>query len=307
MGMMVLCSGQGGQHPAMFARLADNDAAKPILEAASDRLGFDVVDLERQGDRLDLSANRTAQILITAHSLAVAAALGEDVIELCVGYSVGEIAACACAGAYDHRTAFDLIERRAAIMDAVRDAAGEPQGMLAVVGIPRATINEIAQNAGAEIAIVNGADHVVLGGTDAVLDELEQVLPTRGARNVRRLPVRVASHTRFLSAAGEAFAQVLDEIGWRRPRVPVLSGIDGRPIWNEADARMALSGQLWRPIDFERCLQSAGEQGASCALEIGPGRALVRLSEIILPDTPVRSIDDFRSADGAAAWLRSRA
>jgi [acyl-carrier-protein] S-malonyltransferase len=306
MGVTVLCSGQGGQHPEMFVRLAECEKARPILAAASERLGLDITDLERQADRLDLSANRTAQILITAHSLAVAAALGEDAIELCIGYSVGEIAACSCAGAYGFQTAFDLIERRAAIMDAARDNAGEPQGMLAVIGIPRKAIDEIATSAGAEIAIVNGGDHVVLGGPAIVLDDLERTLAERGARNVRRLPVRVASHTRFMSAAGEAFAHVLREIDWKRPRVPVLSGMDGRPIWSHADAETALAGQLFRLIDFERCLQSAEEQGATVALEIGPCRALVRLTQDILPDLPVRAIEDFKSAESAKAWLFAR-
>lgn len=300
---LVLCSGQGAQHPAMFARLSTHVAARPILAAASDQLG---VDLASEDDvaGLDLSGNRTAQILITAHCLAAAAALGIDAIDLCVGYSVGEISACACAGAYDFKTALYLVERRAAMMDSAD--TGTPQGMLAVVGIDRKRIADIAREAGAEIAIINGPDHVVLGGPAHVIEALEQSLSRHGSQNIRRLPVRVASHTRFIASAAPAFSAIVAEIDWKTPRVPVLSGLDGRPVRTLADARDALSRQLWQTIDFERCLQSAAEQGATVALEIGPGRALVRMSEDILPVMPARAFEDFRSPEGAAEWMRAR-
>ncbi|MGO9134116.1 MAG: acyltransferase domain-containing protein [Methylovirgula sp.] len=116
MSLLYLCSGQGTQHPAMFSRLATEPAAQPVLDALSRRLGFDVKMLEQQ-TTLDLSDNLTAQLLVTGHVLAAHATLADVPPDICVGYSVGEIAACACAGGFDVETAFDLITARAHCMN----------------------------------------------------------------------------------------------------------------------------------------------------------------------------------------------
>lgn len=303
MSLLYLCSGQGTQHPAMFARLATEPEAQPVLNALSRRLGFDARSLETQ--QIDLSDNLTAQLLVTGHALAVHAVLGDAPPELCVGYSVGEVAACACAGAFDTETAFDLITARALCMNDAAAMRGVRQSMLAVIGLPEATVRNMAATGGAEIAIINGADHFVLGGAFESLDAFEKQLAAKGARTLRRLPVQVASHTSLLASAGPAFARVLEGIAWATPNVPVLSGIDGRVIRSKADAVRALSEQMWRPLNFRLCLESAGEHGATAALEIGAGRTLTRLYEEVFPDQPARAYEDFRTAAGTVKWARS--
>lgn len=302
MGLAVLCSGQGGQHPAMFARLKDEPDAAPVLDALSRRCGFDVRQLEDRAGQLDLSDNRLAQLLITGHALAVHATLGETELSACLGYSVGEIAAAACAGGFASEAALSLIEQRAACMDAARAASAVAQSMLACIGVAEARAEAVAEAHGAAIAIVNGPDHVVIGGPVAALDAVEAELAGQGARNLRRLPVQIASHTRWMAAAGAAFAEVLDGAAWRTPRTTLLSGMDGRTIRSKADAVAALSGQIFRKLEFGRSLDLLVEHGTTCALEIGPGRALTRMFEQAHPDVPVRAFEDFRSAAGTAAW-----
>lgn len=307
MSVMLLCSGQGAQHPEMFAGLAQEPAAKPILDLASSHLGTDVRSLNEKGTGLALGSNRVAQILITAHCLAVRDVLGPEIGEIFLGYSVGEIAAAACAGCIGPETAFLLIEDRVRCMDEARHAAGEAQGMLAVIGIPADEARGIAGEAGVAVAIVNGRDHVVLGGPADRIGGLEQALPTRGAHTVRRLMVEVASHTPFIKAAGEAFEAVLRQIDWRPPRGVLLTGIDGRSITTHDDAVNALSNQLWRPLDFALALELAVEHGAGRALEIGPGQGLTRIAADVLPDLPVRAHENFRSGSGMRKWLSMNA
>lgn len=303
MSLMLLCPGQGSQHPDMFAGLANEPEVAPVLEAASSVLGFDVTTLGGKPDALDLSENRVAQILITAHCLAVNVLLGEDTGEIFVGYSVGEIAAATCSGAISLDDAFSLIADRVRCMDAAREAGGQQQGMLAVIGIPAAEIEAIAAKAGVTVAIVNGRDHVVLGGMADAIDALEDTLPSEGAHTVRKLPVRVASHTPFIHAASDPFEAVLRQTKWRRPQGTLLSGIDGRRIATHEDAVQAYSEQLRTPLDFASCMELAREHGATSALEIGPGHALTRLTSDILPNLPVRAYEDFRTIAGLRKWL----
>jgi [acyl-carrier-protein] S-malonyltransferase len=45
------------------------------------------------------------------------------------------------------------------------------------------------------------------------------------------------------------------------------------------------------------------ERKPACVIEIGGGNALARMWAARYPHVPARSIDDFRSAEGAAAWI----
>ncbi|MCS0505068.1 ACP S-malonyltransferase [Ancylobacter mangrovi] len=303
MAVMLLCPGQGNQHPAMFERLRDEAPARPVLELASERLSFDLRRLGGADDRLDYADNRTAQILLTAHCLAVRAVLGTEIGDICIGYSVGEIAAAACAGCLDPVATFDLIEARVRCMDAARRDSGIEQGMTAVIGIPLARIAAFADEAGLAIAIVNGRDHVVLGGAAGVLDKIEAELAARGAHTVKRLPVRVASHTHFIASAGPAFRGELEAAPLRTARLLMLSGIDGRTIRAKDEAVAALSEQLHTRLDFRHCLELAGERGVGCAIEIGPGHSLTRLCAEVLPQVAVRPFEDFRSPVGLLKWI----
>ncbi|MCC7326579.1 MAG: acyltransferase domain-containing protein [Burkholderiales bacterium] len=306
MSIMLMCPGQGSQHPQMFVHLANEPEALPILEIASRFLDTDVRHLHLSEKVVDLNSNRVAQLLITAHCLAVRAVLGEKFGEIFVGYSVGEIAAIACAGCVDDETAFALVEERVRCMDNACRNGGVPQGMLAVVGMLVDEVAAAASEIGVAVAIINGRDHVVVGGPAERVEQLAETLLEQGVRTVR-LPVRVASHTPFIKDAGTEFEAVVRAIQWRSPHGIVLSGIDGRQIRSLEDAAIALSQQLWRTLNFARCVEIAAEHGATCALEIGPGNRLARLTSEILPKLQVRAYEDFRSAEGLRQWLNRTA
>lgn len=298
MGLCLLFPGQGTQHPAMFERLAAEPAAAPVLAELTARLGSDPAALPEER----LAENRTAQLLMVGHALALATVLEEHGLEPVVlaGYSVGEIAAHGFAGAFAVADALAVAEERARCMDA---AVAESQGMLGLRGLPVAAARALADDAGAVIAIVNGPDHLIAGGTVPALDRLEASAGRAGA-HVRRLAVRVASHTPLIAAAGPRFAAVLERTPWRPPAVPVLSGIDGRTVADRAGLLRLLPAQLHTPLDWSRCVESALEYGATRFLELGPGRSLTRMVEEMLPGIPARAWEDFRTPAGLAAWAR---
>ncbi len=305
MGLALICSGQGGQHPAMFANLLDENAAQPVLGLLAQRLGVTVGDLAALNTAsLDLHANRTAQVLIVGQALAASAALaghGLPPPAVVIGYSVGELAAHGCAGCFAPDIALDLARARAEAMDAAAPA-GVKLGMIGVVGLGRAEVETAAAAAGAALAIVNGADHMVVGGPVETLTRFEAEATRQGAPHLRRLAVETASHTPFLDGAGPRFAAALEPVAWRAAAMHVLSGLDGHAIRTAADAKRTLAAQLHQPLDWYRCLLAAAEYGATAFLELGPGRSLAKMVEQTLPGLPARALEDFRSIAGAAAW-----
>lgn len=305
MTLALVCAGQGGLHAEMFLALAAEPAAAPVLDTLSRLAEHDVLRLHEMWDETRLTRNRLSQLLVVGHALAAHAALAEEGVAagVCAGYSVGEMAAHACAGAWSASAALELTGRRADCMDRAADKGG-PMGLVSLIGLSVDDCEGLAEAKGCAVAIVNGHDHVVVGGPADALSQIETAAPELGARTVRRLPVTVASHTHFLGAAVAPFETVLREAQWQTPDCPVLSGLDGRPVLTGDAMVELLSRQIGERLEWRYCLQSLVEHGATVFLEIGPGRALTRMVEALLPDMPARAYEDFRSAAGAAKWLR---
>lgn len=297
MGLVVLCPGQGGQHAGMFTLAAGSPDAAPVLQALR---GATALDPAALGAGTPLYANALAQPLICAAELASWRALAPVLPEpVCfAGYSVGELAAYACAGALGDADLMALARSRAGLMD----AAAPGTGMAALLGLDDAQAERLAAHHGAAVAIYAGARHHIVGGTLAALDALEAAIPGERGASLRRLAVGVASHGPWLAAAVAPFQALLDA-RLRDPGAPVLAGIDGQPAQGRNRAAQTLARQLAEPIRWQACIETAVELGGRCFLELPPGRALSNMLRESRPGLPARAVDEFRTLEGVAAWV----
>ncbi len=300
MSLALLCPGQGAQHAAMFDRVRDLAAARPVLDATSELLGRDVFAAAAADDRFD---NVRAQPLLCAASLAHWQGLREvlPTPTVIAGYSIGELAAHAIAGGVDAATCLALAAQRALLMDS---ASPVDAGLQAVLGLERHVLQPLCDLHGAQVAIANGQDHFIVGGTHASLQRLADAARPQGA-DIRPLPVHVPAHTPLLAAAVAPFAAALDASPLQAPRLPLLAGIDARPVRDRATAVHTLSAQLAQTIEWAQVMRQAFERGARVFLQLGPGNALARMVAPAYPCCEVRAVEEFQSLEGAAAWVRS--
>lgn len=308
MTLALLCSGQGPQHPAMFALTAALPAAEDLFAHAAGLLGGRDPRILVQTETDDvLHDNRVGQILCVLQPLAMAAALdgfnpGRFIV---AGYSVGEIAAWAVAGVIAPKTALDLAVRRADAMDA---ASLPGDCLLFVRGLDRAIIDDLCARHAVAVAIVNPGAAVVLGGIGAALDLVADEARRLGADRVVRIGVKVASHTPRLAAASATFRKDLDAVlvGRALPTTTrLLSGTDATPVLDVRSGLDKLAAQISRTVQWSDCLVACVEAGATAFLELGPGRALTEMATAAYPDIPARSVEDFRRLEGVREW-RSR-
>jgi [acyl-carrier-protein] S-malonyltransferase len=223
MSLAILCSGQGAQHPAMLDMIADHPAAAEVIKTGEEALGLHLRDSLAQRD--EMFRNAIAQPLICLAQLALWTALRPDTQEpgaFC-GYSVGELGAYACAGAFDAGELARIAAARAALMD--KAAATAHGGMLALQGLRRDEVDRLCKDHRAWVAIAIGEEEFVIGGEDAALEKLSPALAEKGAR-LTRLKVGVASHTPLLSAAVQPFRELLAASSMTSPATPVVAGID---------------------------------------------------------------------------------
>jgi [acyl-carrier-protein] S-malonyltransferase len=301
----ILCSGQGGQHPAMFDLVASCPEAEPLFIAAAEVLGQDPRRFVREAAAADLFSNRAGQILCCTQALAMLSALGKawPARTVIAGYSIGELAAWGCAGAVDGPGILRLAQRRAAAMDAAAPSDG---GLAAIVGLRRPALEPILARHAVSIAIVNDVDSFVVGGRRAGLDAACREAAARGAKHIVTLPVAVPSHTPLLREATEQFRAVLRAASARLPGAGhrLLGGIDGDTIYDIETGIDKLARQISTTIDWAACLESCRSAGAVAALELGPGTALSRMASPLFPDGHVRAVDEFRTLTGLRSWLK---
>jgi [acyl-carrier-protein] S-malonyltransferase len=290
--LLVLCPGQGAQHTAMFDLARTDPGAASFLE----RCPFTLAPTT-------MFENRMAQPLIVAASLSMWEALRERVPEpaIVAGYSVGELAAYAVAGALAPLDAIGLASLRATVMDEAQQL--HPGQVMAAIGaLPIERARHLAEQAGFDVAIVTGKDTCIAGGRVASLATLEAAVIAAGGR-LRRLPVAIASHTRLMASAVEPFAAALEAAHLASPRHVVLAGIDASRVLDRAAAVAGLSRQLAHTIQWSACMDAAAEAGVTFALELGPGAALSRMLQSRHPHIACRSVSEFRSIAGILAWI----
>ncbi|CUI03045.1 ACP S-malonyltransferase [Massilia antarctica] len=291
-GLFIMCPGQGGQHAGMFD-LARTD---PHGAALLDQAGIDP-------DAAMPFDNAVAQPAIVACALAMWEALRAHLPKpmLAAGYSVGEVAAWSVAGAITPPDAIALSRVRAAAMDQAA-RGGPPQALVAISALAIDRAGALAARHGYEIAIVNDIDACIAGGPQDNLAALGESVAAAGAK-LQRLPVAVASHTSLMEPARDAFDAALASLRFVTPACPVLGGVNALALRTWAQAVDALSRQLVHTIRWSDCMDAAVEAGVTVALELGPGAALARMMQARHPHIACRSVADFRSIAGIAAWV----
>jgi [acyl-carrier-protein] S-malonyltransferase len=219
------------------------------------------------------------------------------------GYSIGEVAAWGVAGLLGMTDTLDLVAKRAEAMDA---AASPGEGLSFVRGLSRDAVDRLCERHDAAIAIVEPGDAFVVGGSRATLRALVDEAKAMGATRVVNLPVEVASHTKRLARASAEFRKSLSHVPVRLPPTGgtrLLSGIDGSPVIDAEEGLDKLAAQISQTVQWADCLQGCMEGGATAFLELGPGAALSDMLASACRDVATRSLEDFRTLQGARAWL----
>jgi len=298
----LLFSGQGGQHGEMFPWLESAPAAQDALMALARVVGPHWRDrLRHDASR---GANAFAQPVIVGTAVAAWQVLrpllgcGPEVV---AGYSIGELAAFCAAGAMGPADAISLAARRAELMD--RAVAANDTGLVAISGVTESEV--IAACSGLECAIRLDRDNNVYGGARVAIDHARDALGSRAS--FKPLCVALASHTSWMRPAQAGFDDAVRELGMKPSSCPVALDATGATSREAGVLATALVAQLAQCVEWQSCLAAVAERQPSCALEVGGGQALARMWAARFPGIPVRSLDDFRTAEGAAAWIARHA
>ncbi len=269
-------SGQGAQTSGMGKDWYDaSPAAREVFAVADEVLGYSVSQMCFTGEQEDLNRTIYTQPCVLAVDIAAARALMEKGIrpDGCAGFSLGEFAALAVAGAFDDRTAFSLIARRALYMqEACKQAEG---GMVAVLGADAADVEALCEScANVWVVNYNCPGQIVVSGLKEDLDRFVALAAEKKMR-VTPLATSGAFHTKVMASAAPRLMEDLLSSPFLSLSVPVYGNTLAKPYPTDAqEARELLSKQLMNPVRWEQSIRAMAAQGYDTFVECGPGKTL---------------------------------
>lgn len=316
--LALVFPGQGSQAPGMGRLVYEHsDAARQTFEEASDITGIDLaaVCFESEADELASTENTQPAVLTT--SIAMLRAMREKVTEvreqvrprLFGGHSLGLFSAAVATGALSFRDSLMVILERSRLMGSFNDA--RPVGMAAIVGLDVETVRGICADAteGA-LSRVDVANHnedvqtVISGDVTALERAMARAKELQG--KAIRLKLKVSSHTPLHAEQAEEFAQIIREVPFADPAMPIVSNITSELLHTAAEVRAEFEAQLKSPVLWAENVRRMTREGVDTFVEVGPGHALARMIKRIQDESTAVSLDDAREAPIPVSILPQR-
>lgn len=198
------------------------------------------------------------------------------------GHSFGEITALAYAGGLADADAMRVVARRGELSRGCAEA--RPGFMAAVMGVPAAEIEWVNRITSAEtgevveIAAINDEQQFVVTGDHAAVELALQRLADAGAA-VAPLPIPGAYHSPIMCPAVDEMAAFMSRTPLTSLDLPVYSAIDGRAHHFPYDFRELIPRGLVMPVRWRQLIETLAADGATEAVDPGPGQVLSRLGK----------------------------
>jgi len=265
--------GQGSQYRGMGSDLVGEfPVVRDLYARANDVLGYDLTELSFRDPQDRLNFTRFTQPALLTHEVACLEAFrsvtGERVRPaLTAGHSLGEYTALVNAGALTFEAALKLVQRRGELMSEFGRG-----GMLATtLELPAAVT--LADKHFCGIGGCNLPDQTVVAGESADLDALAAEMATLhpNKRGVR-LNTEGAFHTYLMVGAAQEFRKVLERTEFGSLALDTVSNYTGKLHEASSEAiRSRLFFQLFNPVRWVGCMNTAIDAGVDAVIEFGGG------------------------------------
>jgi [acyl-carrier-protein] S-malonyltransferase len=272
------------------------DSAKAVFDTADETLDFPLSKLCFNGPEDELRLTINAQPAIVTVSLACLSAIGDissnglPAPAFVAGHSLGEYTALAAAEVLSFATTIYLARERGRLMH--QAGLKEPGGMAAIIGLSQASLAEICAQTDTRIANINCPGQLVVSGAKENLSRATALAEAKGAYRTIPLPVSGAFHTPLMQSAVDGMSQVLSNISFGKPLMPIIANTTAQPMTTAESVKAELLRQLCHGVWWQRSIEYMINKGVTTFVEIGPGKVLSGLIRRINKNVKTLNIGD---------------
>jgi acyl transferase domain-containing protein/aryl carrier-like protein len=310
--VIFMFPGQGAQHPGMGAELYNHEQTfRQQIDRCSEllqpQLGLDLRSLlypsqeniEEATERLKQTVFTQPALFVIEYALAKLWMSWGVRPRAMIGHSIGEYVAACIAGVLTLEDALTLVAARGRLMQSV------PGGAMTSVTLPERELVPILGK-GLAIAAINGPSFCVVSGETEAIEQLEDLLTTRG-HHCRRLHTSHAFHSEMMDSILEPFVELVKTIKLSQPQLPYISNLTGTWITaTEATDPHYWSRHLRHTVRFDAGVTELFNIRNSVLLEVGPGQTLTSLTQNHLQKSAEqRVLSSLPRAQDRASDLRS--
>ncbi|MFT4746596.1 MAG: [acyl-carrier-protein] S-malonyltransferase [Bermanella sp.] len=297
--------GQGSQTLGMLRELAaENSVIQDTFALASEALGYDLWDVVQNNEQ-KLNQTHITQPALLAASYAIYELLLEKGLTqpaYLAGHSLGEYSALVCAGVIGFADAVKLVESRGQFMQqAVPVGVG---AMYAIIGLDDDKVVASCEQAQSQTSDVvaavnfNSPGQVVIAGNKNAALAAANLCKEQGAKRALPLAVSVPSHCALMKPAADQLANLLKDIPFNVPKIPVINNVDVAYPTDPDVIKQALVEQLYSPVRWTETVTKLAKLEVEALLEVGPGKVLTGLTKRIdkrLSCTAINTVESVNS------------
>jgi [acyl-carrier-protein] S-malonyltransferase len=301
----IVFPGQGSQKIGMGKDLSDNFVeAREVFEEVNESLNFDLTKIMWGDNEKDLSLTSNAQPALMACGIASFRVLSKltgkklpDLANFVCGHSLGEYTAMTVAEVFSLKECSKLLRLRG---DAMQKAVPVGKGaMAAFIGTDIKTVEKILEKVQSygicDIANDNSDVQVVISGD---LDAIEKAISLSKEYGIKRaiiLPVSAPFHCRLMQPAQSIMQEALDNLGFQKPLVPIVSNINAKSETDPIKLRENLINQVTGTVKWRETMLLANELGVQKITELGSGKVLTGIAKRMIENVNTLNIEN--SAD----------
>ena len=296
-----LFAGQGAQYSGMGKSLCEHSAAAKALYDAAEAIRPGTMAQSFSGSDAELKKTENTQPCLYLVDLAAALALEEAGIhaDAAAGFSLGEIAALAFAGAYSAEDGFRIVTERGRRMQEAAEQADT--AMCAVVKLDAETIANAAAKFEQLYAVnYNCPGQTVVSGLKSSMPAFTAKVKELGGRAIP-LAVSAAFHSPFMNGAAEQFGKALSAFTFSAPRIPVYANLNAQP-YDAAQIPQTMQQQVCNPVRWQTTIENMIAEGFTDFIEVGAGKTLSGLVKKISADVRIYNVQD---ADSLAETIKA--
>jgi [acyl-carrier-protein] S-malonyltransferase len=302
MSIVALFSGQGAQKVGMGQDFYESSAtARAMMDQANDILGYSLTSVMFEGPEEELTRTSRCQPALYLHGLVAMTLFAERVkdfsLSATAGLSLGEFTAHAAAHTFSFADGLKLVAKRGALME---EACEKTQGsMIALLGGEVEQIRALAQACDVDIANINAPGQIVLSGSVAGIQAVNDQHKEFGIRRAAILNVAGAYHSRLMQSAQDQLAPELQAVAMQNPSVPVVCNFGASLVSDPAEIRNMLEKQVTGTVRWTESIETLRSHGHQRFIEFGLGKIIAGMVKKIDKDAEVISIEDMPSLEAA--------